>query len=81
VLQLLERPKPENQYINTYDFTTMYTTLDLSDLVSSVTRAIKEAYGDQHRYSLVAGNTKSSLAGCRWEDGDPGAHCDIDGCG
>jgi len=58
----------------------MYTTLlDLNDLVSSVSRATKEAYGDHHRYLLVAGNTKSSLAGCRWEDGDPGAHCDIDG--
>jgi len=58
----------------------MYTTLlDLNDLVSSVSRATKEAYGDHHRYLLVAGNTKNSLAGCRWEDSDPGAHCDIDG--
>jgi len=40
-LQLLERPKPENQCISTYDFSTMYTTLDLNDLVSSVSRAIK----------------------------------------
>jgi len=32
-LQLLERPKPGNQCINTYDFSTMYTTPDLSDLV------------------------------------------------
>jgi len=57
-LQLLERPKSENQCINTYDFSTMYTTLDLSDLVSSVSRAIKEAYGDHHRYLLVTGNTQ-----------------------
>jgi len=27
---------------------------------------MKEAYGDHHRYLLVAGNTKSSLAGGRW---------------
>jgi len=56
----------------------VYTTLDLSDLVSSVSRAVKEAYGDHHRYLLVLGNTKSGLR-CRSEDGEPGAHCDIDG--
>jgi len=78
-LQLLERPKPENHCINTYAFSTMYTTLNLNDLVSTVSRAVKEAYGDHHRYLLVPGNTKSSLAGFRWEDGEPGAHYDIDG--
>jgi len=75
----LERPKPENQCISTYGFSTVYTTLDLSDLVSSVSRAVKQAYGDHHRYLLVPANTKSDLAGCRWEGGEPGAHCDVGG--
>jgi len=32
-----------------------------------------------YRYLLVPGNTKSSLSGCPWDDGEPEEHYDVDG--
>ena len=67
-VKLLDRPSRGGQCINTYDFSTMYTTLDLGDLVSSLGHGIREAF-QGHQYMLIVGTTAASLS-CVWEDTD-----------
>jgi len=65
-LKCSDRIYRDDQCINTYDFSTMYTTLDLKDLVECLGAAIKEAFGN-HRHLLLKGNCAGSLS-CIWDD-------------
>lgn len=63
-LSQLPRPSnPHHRSVNTFDFSTMYTTLDLNDLVASVDFAIQEAFVD-HQYLRFDGRH------CEWIDED-----------
>ena len=53
---------------NTCDFSTVYTTLDLQDLVTCLGDAVREAF-QGHHYTLLLDTAASTLY-CKWEDED-----------
>jgi hypothetical protein len=66
-LRRLDRPVDKTQRcLQTYDFSTMYTTLDLEDIVRSVRYAVREAFGDRHMYIVFNGYTQAAT----WYDFD-----------
>jgi len=60
-LELLDRPDKASQCINTYDFSTVCTTLALQDLITCLSSAIREAF---------QGAAPVSTLCCKWEDND-----------
>ena len=60
-------PEQERRNIATYDFSTMYTAIDLNDLVDKVGIAIREAFeGHLGLWAIEAG----VLTDCKWIDED-----------
>ena len=51
LLPLLPRPKnPKNRNLDSYDFSTLYTTLDLQDAAEKVALKIDEAFGQKYTH-------------------------------
>jgi hypothetical protein len=66
-LRTLDRPADVSERcITTYDFSTMYTTLELDAIVKSVRYATNEAFGEGHKHMIFNGLTKP----CTWLDTD-----------
>jgi hypothetical protein len=93
-LKILDRPlDPNLRNIDTYDFTTMYTTLDQRDTGDKIELAIHDVFGDpgalgapEHDYMIYPGAGKP----CTWhnhndppeeEEADAGAQRAVRGAG
>lgn len=64
-LRALERPgNQQERTLQTYDFATMYTTLDQTNIVDSLRFAINEAFGTSHQALYYHGPS----APCTWHD-------------
>ena len=64
LLPLLPRPpNPKNRGLDSYDFSTLYTTLDLQDAAEKVALKIDEAFGREYTY------IKLTKTGAQWGKG------------
>jgi hypothetical protein len=67
-LKNIPRPKnPQLKCVNTFDFSTMYTTLVLDDIVNSVKASVEEAF-EGHKFVALSG---SSVADWIGDDSEP----------
>jgi hypothetical protein len=68
LVPLLPSPtNPANRGLATYDFSTMYTTLDLDDHIKSVGNAVNEAFGT-HQQLYVTYDKSQQKHIARWPD-------------